>query len=147
MEGSTIVSSQQTERLVGTIEEHSPPEAKVAVLGLAFKPGTHVTEESVGLNLIRLLLNRGREVIAWDPMVTKTGISAELDEAIVAESLEDCVKDADVIVITIPCEEFRNLLIRTEKDTVVIDPWGVIHWQDQRCTHIRPGICQKESEQ
>jgi UDPglucose 6-dehydrogenase len=143
-EAVSVINSQQTQRLVDIVEKHSPQEAKVAVLGLAYKPGTHVTEESVGLDLIRLLLNRGREVVAWDPMVTKTGIATELDEVLMANSLEDCVKDVDVVVVTIPCEEFKDLPIYREEATVVIDPWGVV--QHPYDNYLRTGVCQKESE-
>lgn len=139
----------QTGKLVDLVEEYSSQEAKVAVLGLAYKPGTHVTEESVGLDLIRLLQNRGREVVAWDPMVTKTGIALELDEALLADSLEDCVKDVDVVIVTTPCEEFEKIPIPLYQSdlAIVIDPWGIVEWSDS-CgfVHIRPGICQKESE-
>lgn len=142
--------------MVDLVEKHSPQEAKVAVLGLAYKPGTYVTEESVGLDLVKLLLNRGREVIAWDPLVTKdllaTGVAIGLDEALLAESLEDCLKDADVIVVTIPCQEFSQLPANPECISVVIDPWGIVDCYSSNkpfteiVKHIQTGICQRESE-
>lgn len=142
------INEEQTERLVNLVEKHSPQEAKVAVLGLAYKPGTRVTEESVGLNLIRLLLNRGREVVAWDPLVTKVGNAVELDELLMVDSLEDCVKDADVVVVTTPCEEFREIPIPLCRSdiAVVIDPWGIIKDTFADVKYIQPGICREGSE-
>lgn len=148
--GGSLVNSKQTERLVDLVEKHSPQGSEVAVLGLTYKPGTHVTEGSVGLDIIRLLLNRGREVVAWDPMITKIDVTSELDRVLIADSLEDCVAEADVVVVTIPCEEFDDLPSLTlpefeENLVTVIDPWGVINHSD-RFQYIQTGVCQKESE-
>jgi GDP-mannose 6-dehydrogenase len=52
---------------------------RVAVLGLAFKPGTDDLRESPILEVIAALTGRGVEVVAHDPAVTaETRIEAQL---------------------------------------------------------------------
>jgi len=80
----------------------------VAVLGLAYKVGTPICEESPGLALADLLREMLVEVRAHDPMA---GGDAQW-----------CVNQADVVVITTPWPEYKNL---NYGGRIVIDPWGV----------------------
>jgi len=80
----------------------------VAVLGLAYKVGTPICEESPGLALADLLREMLVEVRAHDPMA---GGDAQY-----------CVHEADVVVITTPWPEYKNL---NYGGRIVIDPWGV----------------------
>lgn len=50
------------ERLAGPLRGR-----KVCVLGLAFKPNTDDTRESVAMKVVELLLREGARVVAYDP--------------------------------------------------------------------------------
>ena len=75
--------------MVERITDAIPPgPSRIAVLGLAYKPGTSVTEESPGMALADLLVNYGYTVATYDPLVAGT-----------YSSLAACVKDRDLIVL------------------------------------------------
>ena len=109
---------------------------KVAVLGLAFKPGTDDLRESPILEAMAALLERGVEIAAHDPAITaKTRIEAQLAYVAhasqglgrLAAGLRDmlaadaaaAIDGADAVIVTHPHPEYRALAATT--DAPVID--------------------------
>lgn len=79
----------------------------VAVLGLAYKPGTDAIRRSGALELIRGLLARGVTVRAFDPVVRS--LPEEFAPVILAASAAEAMQDASCVVIETEWPEFRNL--------------------------------------
>ena len=62
------LNDYQPERLLELLETHVDPDgARIAVLGLAFKPGTDDIRGSRAKPVIEGLLDRGADVVAYDP--------------------------------------------------------------------------------
>ena len=59
-----------------------------AVLGLSYKPLSHVVEESQGVALALAMAEAGMRVIGYDPLASDGARSAFRDKALVAESIE-----------------------------------------------------------
>lgn len=99
--------------------------ARIAVLGLAFKPGTDDTRDSPGVAIARWLVAAGAQLRCHDPL---TGPMAGLGHW--EPTPEAAVTGADATVITIGCEEFRHLdltaLAERMAGHVLIDAAGVI---------------------
>lgn len=83
----------------------------VGILGLAFKPGTDVTTESTGMALVSEL--RAFNLHTFDPVVKGT-----------CETAQECVNQSGVVVVTIPCDEFKGLQFR--EGQIVIDCWRIL---------------------
>lgn len=82
---------------------------KVAVLGMAFKPGTDDIRESPSLPVTQTLLDEGADVRAFDPIarheaekVFRTGVRFE-------NTVEGAIEGADAILIMTAWPEFRSL--------------------------------------
>lgn len=75
---------------------------EIAVLGLAFKPGTHDTRDSQAIRLVNALLEEGARVRAYDPSARVSGIT-QFSEALTALS------GAHAAVIATDWEEFARL--------------------------------------
>jgi UDPglucose 6-dehydrogenase len=118
-----------SERLLARCLDLIPRGESVAVLGLGYKPGTSVVEESAGLHLANGLTAAGRRVVAFDPLVSQRGSRAQDFGFTVAESLEACLANASAVVVTTkdaafdPAELTR--LITKSPATTVIDCWRV----------------------
>ena len=86
----------------------------VAILGLAFKKGTNVTEESFGMMLVEYL-SPSAMITAYDPLV-------EIVQS--EESAGVAIADANVVVLASPYKEFE--LLDFQKGQTVFDCWRLI---------------------
>ena len=100
----------------------------VSILGLAYKPGTPVIEESPAIKLIEGLLKRDVEVIVYDPMAMEEARSCLGDSVLYATSLRDCIAHSPTCVITTPDDEFRRIdsTYVVHDPTVIIDCWRIL---------------------
>jgi UDPglucose 6-dehydrogenase len=94
------------------------------MLGLAFKAGTDDVRSSPALNVARMLLERGFEVVGFDPHASRNA-AHELPTLAIAESSEAAIAGASVVVIATEWPEFRDLdwagLVGTMASPTVID--------------------------
>jgi UDPglucose 6-dehydrogenase len=123
------LNRDQVPHLVEVVRSRLAPSDAVAVLGLSYKPGTDVVEESQGLLLARALLDLGEKVIVFDPVAMSNARSI-LDDALFASSAEEAVSQAGVVVIATPWPEFTDLALdglsmRSGKQ-VLIDCWRML---------------------
>lgn len=81
---------------------------KVAVVGLAFKPGTDDIRFSPALEVIRRLLAEGASVSTFDPAAMDKA-RAELREVRYARDPYDAAQDADALLILTEWPEFAGL--------------------------------------
>jgi len=81
----------------------SMKDAKIAVLGAAYKSGVDDIRESPAKYIVRELLNKDSRVVIYDPYVSES-FGAEK-----ALSLEEAVKGADIILIVTDHPEFKNI--------------------------------------
>lgn len=87
---------------------------KIAVWGLAFKPGTDDMREASSVNLIRALCAAGAQVLAHDPVAGKVAqqVFADLvqrgDLLIVDDALE-ATRGADALVLVTEWPEYRAI--------------------------------------
>ena len=83
---------------------------RVAVLGLAFKPGTDDMRESPAIPIVRALHEQGAEISAYDPVATDEARKEFADVPIqYAASTTAAVQGADAIVLVTTWDEFASL--------------------------------------
>ena len=80
----------------------------IAVLGLSFKPNTDDVRDAPAIEIIRLLLNEGAEVRAFDPVAAKRALE-ELPDIHYAEDVYDAMDGADAVVLATEWNEFRAI--------------------------------------
>ena len=102
------VNELQKRRVVGKLEGRLGPlrGKKIALLGLAFKPGTDDMREAPSLVLAGRLQAEGAEVSAWDPVADPSGL---LDGVEIAGSALEALEGADAAVIVTEWPELREL--------------------------------------
>ncbi|MBA2364912.1 MAG: UDP-glucose dehydrogenase family protein [Actinomycetota bacterium] len=81
---------------------------KIALLGLAFKPGTDDVRSAPALALARLLLREGAHVVGYDPQ-GGSNAKAELPELEVCHDMYDALNDAHCMVLCTEWDEFKTL--------------------------------------
>jgi UDPglucose 6-dehydrogenase len=111
------------------VEANVPAGARIGILGLSYKPNTAVTDESQGVLIAGILLDRGFTVVAYDPLAMHSARGVFGDRISYAESTQACILEADAVLITTAWDEFKRLspLPRNgSKTPVIIDCWGIL---------------------
>ena len=80
---------------------------KIAVWGLAFKPNTDDVRFAPSLALVRMLMDEGAVINAYDPQASEKARDV-LPAVNYCADLYESAKDADAIVIVTEWDEFRN---------------------------------------
>ncbi|MEM3506930.1 MAG: nucleotide sugar dehydrogenase [Candidatus Bathyarchaeia archaeon] len=98
--------------------------SKVTILGIAYRANVKEVRFSPSIELINLLKRRGVKVTAYDPNynfheIEKIGINSK-------PTFEQAIEGADVIVITVAHDEFKNLDLKKialclRKPSLIVD--------------------------
>lgn len=86
--------------------------ARVALLGIAFKPGTGDRRDSASIFLARVLAANGCAVRATDPTVgieDQATVAAEIGQGVQVTSLPDALDGADVVVLATEWPEYAAM--------------------------------------
>ena len=105
-EATDAANVQIPARVVARIAPLVPPGGTVGLLGLAYKPASHVIEAAQGAALAEACLARGLRVVAFDPLVAAL---PGRDGVQLAGSAAEVVDTADVVVIATPDPAFAAL--------------------------------------
>jgi UDPglucose 6-dehydrogenase len=111
------VNELQKRRVVGKLEKHlgSLRGKRVALLGLAFKPGTDDMREAPSLVLASRLLAEGAEVRGWDPVARPGEL---LPQVTLHDTFEEAVAGADAAVVVTEWPELRGLATEAVRDAM-----------------------------
>jgi len=103
------VNDRQPERLLELLDVKLDAEdERVAVLGLAFKPGTDDTRNARSIPVIQGLQRRGATVIAYDP-VAADEMRGKFPDIEYADSAADALDGASAALIVTEWDEFAAL--------------------------------------
>jgi UDPglucose 6-dehydrogenase len=118
------------ERVIAQVRATVSRDLTVAVLGLAYKPLSHVIEESQAILLVKAFLEHGARVLAYDPLARESADFELKGRALILDSSRDCLRDADVVVIATPDPEFKTLTAAdfrgNGRPVTVIDFWRIL---------------------
>ena len=117
------LNDHQPERMLDLLEEHVDVEGeRVAVLGLAFKPGTDDTRNSRAIPIIEGLQERSAEVVGYDPVATEN-MREHFPDIEYADSPAEALDGAVGALVVTDWDQFATLgdAFETMAEPVVID--------------------------
>lgn len=82
---------------------------KVAILGLAFKPGTDDLREAPSIENVELLLEQGAQIYAYDPVAMENFKKKYPEQITYVKSPEEALKHANVCFIFTEWKEIKNV--------------------------------------
>ena len=109
MQAAQLVNESMPGYILEKLRENLPKGlkgARVAVLGLAFKAGTSDTRRSPGVALANTLARLGATVTAFDPIANEEACRDLLKGVSLADSAQQALNTADVIIIATEWPEF-----------------------------------------
>lgn len=105
------VNKDQVKHFYNKILNHYNRDVKgkrFAFWGLAFKPNTDDVREAPAHYLIKLLLDAGASIIAYDPEANKTSKEVLGDVIQYAETSDETLDGSDALIVVTEWKEFRN---------------------------------------
>ena len=106
------VNVQQRRRVIGKLKRALGGDLlgrRIAVLGLAFKPGTDDVRQAPGLDVIRHLQNLGAEVCATDPQALDNARAVLDGDVELVDDPYRCCQDADAVLVVTEWPAYRSL--------------------------------------
>lgn len=146
-EATQEINNYQNERLLNVVEKQAKSK-KISILGLSYKPGTYVVEESQGIHLANQLSSQGYEVSVYDPMALDEARKTLNSNIKISTSVQDCLDQSDTILIMIPWPEFsREITPQTLQSKVVVDCWRLLSQEEfeNTCKLIYLGCNEKNA--
>jgi UDPglucose 6-dehydrogenase len=124
LEAALQVNADQPREVIRLLGRHLPAldQARVAVLGLAFKPDTDDVRESPSLRVIELLLEEGAIVQVYDPVVPEIEVNGIRFRS--RSDLLEAVRDVEALVLLTRWKQFEavpDFVARLDSPPVVID--------------------------
>lgn len=135
--GTDELNATLERRMLEKIEAHCQANpGPVAVLGLSYKPGTPVLEASPALGIAHGLVERGLDVVAYDPL--SHTFAGDLDGRLrLAGTLAEALAVARVVVVASPDPAFAELADDDFLDeAVVFDCWRLL----KEALHASPRV-------
>lgn len=124
-----------------------------AILGLAYKPFSHVVEESQGVYLANALSQAGARVVAYDPLAGESANAELKGKILILDSAKKCLEQAEVVLITTADPEFQTLTyadFNPEFSKItVIDFWRILRGELQNRPNVEyvPVGCSTDDEE
>jgi UDPglucose 6-dehydrogenase len=132
LDAAVAVNDGQPERMLELLDSHVDVAGeRVAVLGLAFKPGTDDTRNSRAIPTIEGLRARGAEVVGYDPVATDA-MRERFPEIAYADSAAEALEGASAALVVTDWDEFAALddAFDAMTDPVVIDGRRIVERRD-----------------
>ena len=127
-----IINRYQKNRIAQLLVYALGGDTTLSILGLTYKKDVNVLDESVPMEVIRILSKIGITIKVYDP----AGMPAAKKEfknsftVVFAESIEDCLKSTKVCFIATPWDQFKVLTLQDFRksmieDPIIFDAWGI----------------------
>ncbi len=120
---------------------------QISILGLTYKVGTQLVEESAAISIINALTKKGIKVKVYDPagMDEAKQELNDLENITFSDSATECLSGTKVCLISTPWNEFKNIsaddfvkLMDTEP--IIVDGWKLYSFDDNsKLTYVQIG--------
>ena len=124
-EATDRVNELTKQNLLDKVQSLLGPGDTVAVLGVAYKPDTYITEESAGLFLAQNLKRHGHRVLVHDCVATPANSPTLHEFELLADHTAlQAMTDVRLAVVCCPSPQYRTL--KVPATTTLLDAWGVV---------------------
>lgn len=121
-------NSQLIEQRLVELKHHIENANQIAILGLSYKPLSHITEKSSGLEFARALKERGFNIKIHDPLSEFMNLDEIGLDKFVCKNVEDTLCAGALVLLTHPTELYTKELRKFSENNeiMIIDFWRAI---------------------
>lgn len=102
-----------------TVSKEAENGGTIGILGLTYKPETHITTESQALEIARDLESKGYDILSYDPKAEERN----------CDNVEAVLDSADMVLTLTPWSEFADLPAESFDGMSVFDAWR-LHYDE-----------------
>jgi len=135
-------NGKMVSRIANIILNNVSKDKKIGFLGLAYKPGTNVVEESHALKIVKRLIELGYKINVYEPAGHECAKLELKDKVLYCKNLDECIQKSDVYFISNPQKEFKAIVNDISNEKIIIDPWRILENYnfDQSVKYITLGL-------
>lgn len=115
---------QQLELWHSANPDASRRQAKVAVLGLAFKPDIDDLRESPALDIAKTLTTLGCQLLVVEPNIKQLPVKLNADNVVLTDA--QAALDADVVCVLVKHTAFNRIIVELRQHSAVVDAVGLL---------------------
>ena len=131
------VNTEVVNRLFEQVCQYAPSRATVALLGLSYKPGTHIVEESQPAMLAERLLDAGYDVRMHDPKAMSSVSEMLHGRGHYCQGPYDAASGASVIVLLMNWPQYDHLDIERLEEKAGPSPLLIDCWRAYKDVPLR----------
>ena len=142
------INQYQSLIAVNKVKQFLEPHHKVTILGLTYKSGTSVIEESPSLKIAEDLQQAGYQVTVWDSLANHKEVQSKLNpEILVQRNLKEAVSEAKLVLIAHKCRGMmRDILehihLYSPSDSYILDCSRILPQSELQRPVLHLGRCQ-----
>ncbi len=119
------INERSKKRLLDLVLRHADAGKRVTIIGLSYKSGTPVVEESHGIALALACLKADKTVCVYDASGYQHARAILAERVTYAASLKESVEKGDVLVVMNMDPAYNEMIPYLTHQHTVIDPWRV----------------------
>jgi UDPglucose 6-dehydrogenase len=141
----------RAEKIFSRLKTILPTHGIVSILGLSYKPLSHITELSSGVALSNLFAAAGYRVKAHDCMAASIARSEINVNVILTDKIDVALEDANIILIVTDDKPYRALTGAQfgidNREVFLVDFWRILarHSGEKNLTYVPIGRCLDDS--
>ncbi|MEB3213997.1 MAG: nucleotide sugar dehydrogenase [Leptolyngbyaceae bacterium] len=137
-------NSRISNRLMARLHRLIPSEGTVAILGLSYKPLSHIVDASSGVALAKRFVAAGYRVQAHDCLAVDEARSIIGPHALLTTSLDQALAGADIVLVTTTDAPYLKLsaseIVNKNRRVILVDFWRCLgHLKSVDNIHYIPG--------
>lgn len=124
-EATDKVNETHRNFILNVISQYVERGGVIGILGLSYKPGTPVIDESFSLDLIRALLGLKHSVYVYDKYARENVRDIFQETIKYSDNIENCIQHCQMIILATSDNDFKVLpeLLSNSSGKTIIDIW------------------------
>ena len=142
---------KRAENIFTRLKTTLPAHGVVSILGLSYKPLSHITELSSGVTLSNLFADAGYRVKAHDYMAASIARSELNANVILTDEIDLALEDADIVLVVTDDKPYRALSVgqlgADNREVFLVDFWRILAGLSgkKNLTYVPIGRCLDDS--
>lgn len=114
------------------IKKYLKKNCNVCIVGIAYKEGSNVIEESQGLKIAKMLSKKTKNVYCYDPLAKYIDKKDFINNLILTNDLELAIKKSKIIIIAGKLTKIKKVNKNFLKNKIILDYWRMLKNKDMK---------------